>query len=270
MLFIDFIYSLPPLCLRILMTLVATACLVLMTFLLKRYCPTNPNDSATAIGHATTVSTIYAMFIGFVVFSSMANFNSAQTSEANEANIVNATNYAASMLPRPLSTQIHDGLVSYLKADLQEEWPAAQKGQRNTAASIPLQKMMRLIMAYKPTDPNDRDILMRVIQHLEDLQSEHEVRRSALTGSGIGRSIWICLIAATLVMMLSNSFYFFANRTLQLILIFCVGSISGSLIFLEISIDDPYRGFYAVGTTHLQNALVTLQSQTKQSLVMVD
>lgn len=260
--FIDFIYSLPPLVLRVFLTTLFTSLLFIGTHIVLRYFPPSSDDSDAIIGLSATVTFIYTIFFGFVIFFSINNYNNAQTEEANEALLVNTISYEAGILGEPLATHVHQSLVQYLDAAVNKEWPAAREGHLDQSASVSLDMLTQLVARYKPIDAAQVSIWTNLIQQINALHAQYDTRADASSGSTIGRSIWLCLIMSTFVMLLSNIFYSFNQRREQFILLFCIGSVSASLIFLEISIDSPYRGFYAIPSDHLQTSLASIQKMT--------
>lgn len=256
---IDYIYTVPPVILRVSLTILASLFLLGSTKLAKRFMPSSPEDTASIIGMSSTVAVIYAMFIGFIIYFSLANFSKAQDSEKHEAIIVDAINYEASFLPAPLSAQLHKTMQNYLEAVIYQEWPALHTGKTNTSAEASIHQFMQLLTQYKTTDPAQLNIWTDLIQKGNDLKAEHHIRTSFSTHSSIGKGIWVCLIATTLVMLISNSFFYFKKHKTHYIFLICLGSVSASLIFLEINVDQPYRGYNGIKASSLRASLTSMK-----------
>lgn len=249
---IDLIYNTPPSILRASLTVVGVTFLVVGSLCVKRYMPIETKDSAAIIGLSATVAVIYAMFFGFIILATINNFNNAQEAEINESVLIEAINYESSILSYPINKQLHDAINRYVQAVLHDEWPAARTGRINTAAALPLNQFMQLLVQYKPHDAAETAIWSNLIRRATELRSTHHLRIDSSSGSFIGATTWGCLIGATIVMLISNLFFLFHNRKVHYILLFCIGSAVGALLFLEISLDSPYRGYSAIKASHIE------------------
>lgn len=251
----DLIYNTPPGILRVALTVIVVIFLIAGSHWANRHTLIEAEDSDAIIGLSATVAVIYAMFFGFIILATIDNFNNAQNAEINESIIIDAINYEASTLSYPMNDQVHNVMARYTNAVLHTEWPAAHAGQVNAAAALPLHQLMLLLTQYKPRDAAETAIWSDLMHRVTELRSIHDLRIDSSSGSFIGITIWGCLIAATLVMLVSNLFFFFHNRTVHYTLLFCIGSAVAALLFLEVSLDNPYRGRSAIKTHQLEETL---------------
>lgn len=251
----DLIYNTPPGILRVALTVIVVVFLIAGSHWAKRHTPIEAEDSDAIIGLSATVAVIYAMFFGFIILATIDNFNNAQNAEINESVIIDAINYESSALSYPTNNQLHDAMTRYVNAALHTEWPAARIGKINAAASLPLHQFMQLLVQYKPRDAAETAIWSDLLRRVTELRSIHDLRIDSSDGSFIGLTIWGCLIAATLVMLASNIFFYFHSRKVHYALLFCIGSAIAALLFLEVSLDNPYRGYSAIKTHQLEEAL---------------
>lgn len=252
---VDLIYNTPPIALRATLTVIVVAFLIVGTYCVKRYAPVEAEDSDAIIGLSATVAVIYAMFFGFIILATIDNFNNAQNAEINESVIIDAINYESATLSYPMNTQVHEVMTRYTNDVLHSEWPAAHLGQVNAAAALPLHQFMLLLTQYKPRSAAETAIWSDLMRRATELRTTHDLRIDSSSGSFIGLTIWGCLIAATLVVLASNLFFFFHRRNVHYVLLFCIGSAIAALLFLEVSLDNPYRGYAAIKTHHLEEAL---------------
>lgn len=267
--FSNVIYSFPPLVLRVLLTIFFSFFLLFGTKLVLCFAPPHSEDSDAIIGLSATVTFIYTIFFGFVIFFSINNFNDAKDSERKEALDVQSVNYEARLLGDSFYSQTRSVLINYLDTAIHEEWPAAHDGRINHSASLYLSRLDQLTAGFKPNDSAQVGVWLSLIQALHSLHADYDARIDDSSGSSIGRNIWICLVASTFVMLISNMFYVFNQRREQYILLLCIGSVAASLIFLEISVDSPYRGSYAVVPSHLQAALQSLRNGDEVSTAIL-
>lgn len=259
---IDFIYSMHPFVLRALINIFIIIMLLGGTLLVLRFCPASEDDSDNVIGLSATVAFIWAIFIGFVIFASVNNLAKASDSAATEARLVSTINYEASFLSKPLALQTNLLLKKYLNNVINQEWPAMTIGKVDTSALAPLFQLKELLLNNKPAadDAVGVNLWTDLIQRTNDLYQEHETRIDFSQNLSLSTGVWYCLIIATFIMLLSNLFYYFKALSTQLILLCCIGVVTGLLVFLEISINFPYRGYYGVTSAGFVEVLQQLNS----------
>ena len=245
---IDLIYNMPQSLLRIVIYAAMIVFLLLAAFVVKRCCSLNADDGNAVNGAVATVSMMYAIFIGFVIFSTINNFTIAQDSSKAEAGLVASINYQANFLSKSMNKQVRRQMHNYLEAVINEEWPAMQEGILNTSAQTPLNQFKELLLNNQPanTDAVKVNIWTDIVQKSDKLSQEHANRIDFSQNLSLDQGIWRCLIAATVIMLLSNLFLYFKGRRSKIALIFCIGAITTLLLYLETSMDYPYRGHYSV------------------------
>ena len=247
---INLIYDMPQHILRLIIDVIVIGALLLGAHVVKRYCKINNEDNEAINGATATVSMMYAIFIGFVIFFTLNNFTAAQESSETEARLVSSINYEAAFLPKPLNTQVRQILKNYLEVVINEEWPAMREGVVNTAGAVPLTQLQEVLLNYQPenTDAVKINIWTDIVQNADILFQEHESRMDYAQNLSLDRGVWYCLIAATFVMLVSNLFLSFNSRRTKIVLLICIGAITSLLLFLETSMDYPYRGHYSVNS----------------------
>ena len=257
---IDFIYSIPPYYLRVLINLTVLLVLLFGNLMVRRYCNRDNVDHDAVNGISAIVSMMYAIFIGFVIFASVNNLATAEDSARTEAHLVSTVNYDASFLPDPVHREAQQILRTYLNNVINIEWPALKLGQEDNSGLEPLKQLKTLLLHNKPADTNavDVNVWTDMMQQTNNLFQEHEDRMHFSKNLSLSKGVWFCLIAATVVMLASSSFFFFEDRRKYILLIACIGIITGLLLFLETSINFPYRGYYGV-TPDGFKALLTQQ-----------
>lgn len=254
---LDLIYNIPPFCLRIIINTIVLLFLLGGTLLVKRYCARNNDDHDAVNGAAATVSMMYAIFLGFVIFASVNNLGTAEDSARAEQHLISTISYEASLLPKPINGQVQQTLKAYLDDVINKEWPAMKVGQINNAALMPLQRLKEILQNNRPADTEAINVNLwtDLVQKTNDLFQEHEDRMTFAQDLSLSKGVWYCLVAATVVMLMSNLFFFFTDRRKYVVMLFCIGIITGLLLFLETSINFPYRGFYGVGPEGFQAIL---------------
>ncbi len=257
---IDFIYSIPPFVLRLSINAVILCILLGSALLVKRHITHHNDDHEAVNGVSSIVSVMYAIFIGFVIFSSVNNLQTATEAARTEAHIVSTINYDASFFSASTSMEVRKILQAYLHDVIEQEWPAMQAGQVNNAALQPLYQLKDLILARQPNSLNDVQVHLwtDLIRQTNNLFQEHEDRMHYAKDLSLNSGVWYCLILATIMMLVSSSFFHFVDRRKYFIMIICIGVITGLLLFLQTSINFPYRGYYGVTSTGYQALLTQL------------
>lgn len=245
---IDFIYSMHPYWLRASINTVILIILFSGIIWVRRRIIRDNEDHDAVNGASAVVAMMYAIFLGFVIFSSVNNLGVAADSATTEAHLVSTINYEASFLSKPLELKTREILKQYLTDVINKEWPAMKVGETNVSGLSSLKKLKALLLNNKPTDAESVDINLwtDLVQRTNDLYQEHANRTAFAQDLSLSKGVWYCLVAATVIMLISNMFFYFSKRKAHIILLSCVGVITGLLLFLEVSINFPYRGYYGV------------------------
>jgi len=254
---VDFIYSIHPYFLRLAINILILLILLFGNLLVRRYCNRDNIDHDAVNGISAIVSMMYAIFIGFVIFASVNNLATAEDSARTEAHLVSTLNYDASFLPEPAKNEAKEILKTYLNDVITIEWPSLKQGGENRAALEPLKQLKALLLNNKPADSHavDVNVWTDMMQQTNNLFQEHEDRMHFSKNLSLSKGVWYCLIVATLVMLVSSCFFFFEDRRKYVVMLTCIGIITGLLLFLETSINFPYRGYYGVTSEGFQALL---------------
>ncbi|MES2204069.1 MAG: hypothetical protein V4496_02500 [Pseudomonadota bacterium] len=245
---VDFIYNMPPYFLRIAINVTVLLVLLCGNLLVRRYCIRDNIDHDAVNGASAIVSMMYAIFIGFVIFASVNNLSTAEDAARTEAHLVSTINYDASFLPKPVNGEVQQALKNYLNDVVNKEWPAMKQGAVDNSGLESLKQLKVLLLNHRPADADavNVNVWTDVMQQTNNLFQEHEDRIHYSQNLSLSKGVWYCLISATLVLLVSSSFFFFEDRRKYVILLACIGIITGLLLFLETSINFPYRGYYGV------------------------
>lgn len=244
----DFIYSMPPFCLRIAINATVLMVLLCGNLLVRRYCARDNIDHDAVNGASAIVSMMYAIFIGFVIFASVNNLATAEDSARTEAHLVSTVNYESTFLSAPVHREVQGILRNYLNDVITVEWPAMKQGKENNAGITSLKQLKTLLLKNKPSDAQtvNAGVWTDMMQQTNNLFQEHEDRMNFSKSLSLSKGLWYCLISATVAMLVSSSFFFFEDRRKYVVMLVSVGVITGLLLFLETSINFPYRGYYGV------------------------
>ncbi len=258
---VDFIYSMHPYLLRATINLTVLFVLLCGNLLVRRYCARDNIDHDAVNGASAIISMMYAIFIGFVIFASVNNLATAEDSARTEAHLVSTVNYDASFLPKPVNGEVQQILKSYLNDVVNKEWPAMKQGKVDNSGLESLKQLKILLLHNKPANADSAavNVWTDVMQQTNNLFQEHEDRINFSQNLSLSTGVWYCLISATLVMLISSSFFFFKDKRKYVVLLACVGIITGLLLFLETSINFPYRGYYGVSADGFKALLTQLE-----------
>jgi hypothetical protein len=86
-------------------------------------------DSSRSAGTLSLIGTMFAVMLAFVILFALQSYQRARNGSSVEAIAVAELDSIAQVFQPPASNRLHDGLVCYARAVVEDEWPAMRNGR---------------------------------------------------------------------------------------------------------------------------------------------
>jgi len=85
-------------------------------------------DSSRSAGTLSLIGTMFAVMLAFVILFALQSYQRARNGSSVEAIAVAELDSIAQVFQPPAGDRLHDGLVCYARAVVEDEWPAMRNG----------------------------------------------------------------------------------------------------------------------------------------------
>ncbi len=188
-----------------------------------------------------TLGTLYAVLVAFGIFVVWSGFKDAGTNLEHEASELADLSRLSALMPMPLRKNISDGLLEYLEAVAQDEFPAMAAGRDSQRTSVAIDKLWQSYDTQQLTMPQYQASYSESLKHLTALSDLRRTRLFANQGT-VPDSLWVLLIGGGILLV--GFTYFFGHGSFRSQAIM-TGALAASIsfsLFLIASLDTPYSG----------------------------
>jgi len=187
-----------------------------------------------------TVGVIYAVLLAFSVIVVWEKFNDAQTSVAEEAGATAALfRYADGNEPEAVA--LRAALVNYLKAAIDEEWPAMGLESEAHGVTQALNRLYSAAMALNQSGTRDTADMSEVFRQIDNVTAARRIRLHLATGL-VPDVIWIALFAGALLTIGFTLFFGSENLLAQVSMTGVLSLLVTLGLVVIISLDHPFTG----------------------------
>ncbi|HTZ70235.1 MAG TPA: DUF4239 domain-containing protein [Acetobacteraceae bacterium] len=203
---------------------------------------------------------VYAVMLGFAVVVVWERFHDAEAAVGDETAAVTALYRTAAGLPAPAAGDVRQHAIAYMKAVIEEDWPALAQGTLAAEPGEALDAVYTAVLAANATTPRDAVLINAVLTDLRDVT---EARRTRLRlGAGIVPGVlWVALFGGAVVTLGFTFFFATPSMRAQALMSGMLAAIIFMALFVAVEIDHPFTGPVSVGPEALQLALENFQAK---------
>ncbi|MGI8910339.1 MAG: DUF4239 domain-containing protein, partial [Rubrobacteraceae bacterium] len=138
---------------------------------------------------------VYVMFgvtLGFSLLLVWQEYGAARQTAETEAAAVEEVYRLAERFPEPDRSRVRDAAVSYVRAVVEEEWPAMEKGQSSTRAGALADDLRESVQGLDPRTPAEEGIYSASLTNVDDLGEARALRLLDIR-EGLPPLLWMVL-----------------------------------------------------------------------------
>ena len=187
-----------------------------------------------------TVGVIYAVLLAFTVIVVWEKFNDAQTAVADEAGATAAL-FQYTQGKEPEALNVRTALASYLKAAIDDDWPAMAHETESPATEHALDSLYEAAIALNRSGVRGVADMSEVFRQLDNVTAARRVRLHLATGL-VPNVIWIVLFMGALLTVGFTLFFGSENLLAQVSMTGVLSVLVTMGLVVIISIDHPFTG----------------------------
>ena len=190
-----------------LVLVVAVAAAISAKLLVRRRAPEGGwfTDAPRSAGTLSVIGTMFAVMLAFVILLALQSYQRAREGASIEAIAVAELHSVASVFEPPTSDRLHGGLICYMRAVIEDEWPAMRDGRSSELVQSWIEKLQ---LEFANTDPRGARQETAYAQWFDEQAQRRDGRRERLAEAtplvpiplwfvlGIGASLTIAYMVA--------------------------------------------------------------------------
>ena len=193
-----------------------------------------------------TVGVIYAVLLAFAILVVWERFNQADIDVANEASAAATVFRLTQGVDAAHGAAIRKATTDYLKAAVDKDWPAMDRGTSSPEATAALSGIYDAVLKFHTVDVYEAVVVTAILRNVDQISEKRRQRLVAATGVVPG-IIWGVLFVGAFVTIGFTFFFGTPNLRAQ-------SAMSGALAILIfaglltiVAIDHPFAGGVKVG-----------------------
>lgn len=206
------------------------------------------------------IGTLYAVLIAFAIFVVWTQFQDAGANLEHEVNAVADLSRMSAGLPEPQRTMIHNAVLDYMHAVLDDEFPAMAEGRDSPRTVAAIQKLMDVYSSATVSNAKDQLFMAESLKHLNDLANFRRIRLFTSRGT-VPQLLWYLLFGGGAVLIAFT--YFFGHESIlwqAAMTAALTGTLSFSL-YLIVAYNGPYDGTTRISPAPYRVELQLLEPQ---------
>jgi hypothetical protein len=157
-------------------------------------------DSSRSAGTLSLIGTMFAVMLAFVILFALQSYQRARNGSSVEAIAVAELDSIAEVFQPPAGDRLHDGLVCYARAVVEDEWPAMRNGRASDLVQSWIDKVGHEFAVAEPHGVREETAYA---QWFDEQAQRREGRRERLAESSpqVPLPLWFVLcIGASLTL----------------------------------------------------------------------
>ena len=226
------------------------------TFVVRRWFPLErlrANNEVAGFKFAT-VGVLYAVLLAFAVLVVWEKLNEAEGNVALEAGAATTIYRLAEGMDPAAGAEVSAAVTAYLKAVVDSDWPAMERGGESPEAFDALGGVYRAVLRAEPSDARGPVVLAAALAQL-DLLTQARRARIAVAQGIVPGVIWFTLFFGAVVTIGFTFFFGSRNLRAQALMTGALAILIFSGLLIIVAIDRPFAGTVRVGPEPLVTVL---------------
>jgi hypothetical protein len=195
--------------------------------------------------YLAAITVFYGITLGLVAVGTWETFSDVENRVDHEAIAVGALYRDVGAYPEPVRSALQNDLRTYVRQVIDVGWPMQQRGIVPNNASGALSDFQRDFMAFEPTTERQKIVATEAYRAFNDLTESRRARLNSVTAEMPG-PLWTVVIAGAILSIATTWFFHTASFNMHFWMTFLFSALIGLLIYLVVSLDNPYRGRISV------------------------
>ncbi len=201
--------------------------------------------------YLAAITVFYGITLGLVAVGTWETYTDVQNRVDHEAVAVGGLYRDVGAFPEPTRSQMQNDLRGYVRQVIDVGWPMQQRGIVPNNASGALGDFQTHFMAFEPSTERQKILAAEAYRAFNDLTEARRSRLNSVTAEMPG-PLWVLVIAGALLSIATTWLFDTRSFSMHFWLTVLFSALIGLLIYLIVSLDNPYRGRVSVSPEPLQ------------------
>ncbi|GLZ28764.1 hypothetical protein Lesp02_09540 [Lentzea sp. NBRC 105346] len=204
----------------------------------------------------TGTGLFYGLLLGLIAAATYTTYSDTENSVNSEATSVSALYRDVSNYPEPTRAQLRKDIEDYVRYVIDEAWPEQQKGEVPLGGRDRVTVLQNHLVAFEPVTEGDKILHAEALSQFNSFLVLRQQRINAVTTS-LPAALWWVLILGALINLALISMLAVRKLAAHLVISGLFAVFVAMMIFLIVSMDNPFRGEFSVQP----DAFVKLQTR---------
>ncbi len=188
-----------------------------------------------------TVGVIYAVLLAFAIIIVWEKFNDADSDVAKEAGAAATIYRVSNGIGAEQSAALRDAMTAYLKAAIDQDWPAMERGKDSHNVTTALNDAYAVLMKIHAGAGSDPVLTAEILHQLDQVTAARRARLVAATGTVPG-IVWMVLFGGAALTIAFTFFFGAENLRAQMMMTGSLSILIFSGLLTVVAIDHPFAG----------------------------
>lgn len=195
--------------------------------------------------YLSAVGVFYGITLGLLAAGVWQNFEDAEEKAASEAASLAALYRDSRSFPSPTSDSLKTQLKSYTHYVIYYAWPLHQQGIATTKGTELLSNFQNTLYSFEPKTTRETAIFTEALRQFNKCSELRRMRLSSVS-NGMPAVVWISILLGGGITLIICWLFNIPSLRLHIIMNGLIGLAIGTLIYLIVMLDYPFRGKLSV------------------------
>lgn len=195
--------------------------------------------------YLSAIGVFYGIMLGLLAAGVWQNYEEAEADVVLESSAIGALYRDVSAFPEPKRTVLQKKLALYIDNIIHVSWPLHLKGITKTNGTALLTDFHQELYLFDPKTKREEIVFDEALRQFNKLAELRRLRLSSVT-QGMPFVIWLMILIGVGITIILCWLFNIPSMRLHIILNTLTGLAIGTLIYLILMLDYPFRGALAI------------------------
>jgi hypothetical protein len=206
-----------------------------------------PAENELVSNFLAGLGVFYGITLGLIAAGTWENFADIDGKVGEEAASLAALYRDVSYYPSPLNDSLKTNLKEYTRLIINDVWIEQQRGLIPTKDTEQISKFQKILYEFNPETNQYIAIHQEALSQFNNLIQLRRQRLQSIT-SGLPSTLWWVLIFGAIINIIIMWCFVTEHIQFHLLLTSIYSMLVGSLLFLIVAMDNPFRGEFSVNS----------------------
>lgn len=193
----------------------------------------------------TGTGLFYGLLLGLIAAATYTTYADTESTVNEEATALTALYRDVSNYPEPVRGQLRDGIKNYVHYVINEAWPLQQRGEVPAGGSQLTDTIQERLARFEPTTEGDKILHGEALSQFNKFVELRQQRLNSVTSS-LPNPLWWVLVLGALINLALIAMLSVSKLAAHLVISGLFAIFVAMMIFLIVSMDNPFRGEFSV------------------------